>query len=137
MAAKGAKEVIIGFKRDDQFGPLLMFGLGGIYVEILKDIAFRLAPLSRREAQTMIREIHSYMLLKGVRGEKSVNFKAIEDILLTMSQLALDFPEICEAEFNPVLVTQDQALVADVRVTLCPPPRIQTIPEAKPSGGQA
>jgi acetyltransferase len=118
MAPKGCKEIIIGFKRDDQFGPLLMFGLGGIYVEILKDIAFRLAPLGRDDAKAIIREIKSYMLLKGVRGEPSVNFQAIEDILLTMSELALDFPEIQEAEFNPVLVNAEKAVVADVRITL-------------------
>ena len=118
MAPKGCKEIIIGFKRDEQFGPLLMFGLGGIYVEILKDIAFRLAPLGREDAKTIIREIKSYMLLKGVRGEASVNFQAIEDILLTMSELALDFPEIQEAEFNPVLVNAEKAVVADVRITL-------------------
>ncbi|OLN31241.1 acyl-CoA synthetase [Desulfovibrio sp. DV] len=118
MAPKGCKEIIIGFKRDDQFGPLLMFGLGGIYVEILKDIAFRLAPLGRDDAKGIIREIKSYMLLKGVRGEQPVNFQAIEDILLTMSELALDFPEILEAEFNPVLVNSEKAVVADVRITL-------------------
>lgn len=118
MAPKGAKEIIIGFKRDDQFGPLLMFGLGGIYVEVLKDISFRLAPLSKEDAQKIIREIRSYMLLKGVRGERSVNFEAIENILLIMSQLALDFPEIYEAEFNPILVNQDKAVVADVRLSL-------------------
>ncbi|KAF5048421.1 ATP-grasp domain protein [anaerobic digester metagenome] len=118
MAPKGCKEIIIGFKRDEQFGPLLMFGLGGIYVEILKDIAFRLAPLGRDDAKNIIREIKSYMLLKGVRGEPPVNFQAIEDILLTMSELALDFPEIQEAEFNPVLVNAEKAVVADVRITL-------------------
>jgi acetyltransferase len=118
MAPKGAKEIIIGFKRDEQFGPLLMFGLGGIYVEVLKDISFRLAPLSTEDAHIIIREIKSYMLLKGVRGEESVNFKAIENILLTMSQLSLDFPEIYEAEFNPVLVNADRAVVADVRLSL-------------------
>ncbi|KHK00932.1 acetate--CoA ligase family protein [Desulfovibrio sp. TomC] len=118
MAPKGCKEIIIGFKRDDQFGPLLMFGLGGIYVEVLKDIAFRLAPLGRDDAKGIIREIKSYMLLKGVRGEQPVNFQAIEDILLTMSELALDFPEILEAEFNPVLVNAEKAVVADVRITL-------------------
>jgi Acyl-CoA synthetase (NDP forming) len=118
MAPKGVKEIIIGFKRDDQFGPLLMFGLGGIYVEILKDIAFRLAPLSREDARNIIREIKSYMLLKGVRGEAPVNFDALENILLTMSQLAQDFPEIYEAEFNPVLVNSEKAIVADVRMTL-------------------
>jgi len=118
MAPKGCKEIIIGFKRDDQFGPLLMFGLGGIYVEILKDIAFRLAPLGRDDAKAIIREIKSYMLLKGVRGEPPINFQAIEDILLTMSELSLDFPEIQEAEFNPVLVNAEKAVVADVRITL-------------------
>ncbi|GAU09783.1 acyl-CoA synthetase [Desulfoplanes formicivorans] len=118
MAPKGAKEIIIGFKRDDQFGPLIMFGLGGIYVEVLKDIAFRLAPLSREDAHNIIREIRSYMLLKGVRGERSVDFAAIENILLIMSRLSLDFPEIYEAEFNPVLVNKDKAVVADVRISL-------------------
>jgi acetyltransferase len=118
MAPKGAKEIIIGFKRDDQFGPLIMFGLGGIYVEVLKDISFRLAPLSREDAHNIIREIRSYMLLKGVRGERSIDFRAIENILLTMSRLSLDFPEIYEAEFNPVLVNKDAAVVADVRISL-------------------
>jgi acetyltransferase len=118
MAPAGSKEVIIGFKRDEQFGPLLMFGLGGIYVEILKDIAFRLAPVSRADAFEIVREIKSYMLLKGVRGEKPVNFQAMEEIILTMSRLALDFPEIYEAEFNPVLVNHERAVVADVRMTL-------------------
>lgn len=97
-----------------------MFGLGGIYVEILKDIAFRLAPLGVDDAREIIREIKSYMLLKGVRGEAPVNFAAIEQVLLTMSRLAMDFPEIYEAEFNPVLVNSEKALVADVRLTLGP-----------------
>ncbi|MDQ7033085.1 MAG: acetate--CoA ligase family protein [Desulfonauticus sp.] len=118
MAPKGCKEVIVGFKRDEQFGPLLMFGLGGIYVEVLKDISFGLAPLSREEAKRMIKQIKSYLLLKGFRGEPPINFKALEDILLAMSQLSLDFTEIYEAEFNPVLVNQEQALVADVRFTI-------------------
>ena len=118
MAPKGAKEIIIGFTRDPQFGPLIMFGLGGVYVEILKDIAFRLAPLTRRDAKEIIREIQTFLLLKGVRGEPSVNLKAIEDIILSMSQIALDFPEVLEAEFNPVLVNPEKAIIADVRLTL-------------------
>ncbi len=118
MAPKGCKEVIVGFKRDDQFGPLLMFGLGGIYVEVLKDISFRLAPLTREDAQNMIREIKSYLLLKGFRGEPAINFQALEEIILKMSQLSLDLPQIYEAEFNPILVNHKQALVADVRLTL-------------------
>ncbi|MGE4554136.1 MAG: acetate--CoA ligase family protein, partial [Desulfovibrionaceae bacterium] len=118
MAAPGAKEVIIGFKRDEQFGPLVMFGLGGVYVEVLKDIAFRLAPMNRRDAFAIVRDIKSYMLLKGVRGEQPVNFEALEDIVLSMSQLAMDLPQVVEAEFNPVLVGPERALVADVRMTL-------------------
>ncbi len=120
MVAKGSKEVIIGFKRDPQFGPMIIFGLGGIYVEVLKDISCRLAPLSLSDAQDMIREIKSFPLLRGVRGEDAVNFTALEDILLIMSQLSLDFPEIHEAEFNPVLANSEGAWVADVRVILAP-----------------
>lgn len=118
MAPPGVKEVIIGFKRDDQFGPMLMFGLGGIYVEIMKDISFKLAPLSRQDAFEIVREIKSYMLLKGVKGEPPVNFTALEEIIMTMSQLALDLPQVWEAEFNPVLVNHERAIVADVRMTL-------------------
>jgi len=118
MAPPGVKEVIIGFKRDEQFGPMLMFGLGGIYVEIMKDIAFRLAPLSRQDAFEIVREIKSYMLLKGLKGEQPVNFAALEDIVMVMSRLALDLPQVVEAEFNPVLVNHERAIVADVRMTL-------------------
>jgi len=118
MAPPGVKEVIIGFKRDEQFGPMLMFGLGGIYVEIMKDISFKLAPLSRQNAFEIVREIKSYMLLKGLKGELPINFSALEDIILTMSQLAIDLPQVWEAEFNPVLVNHERAIVADVRMTL-------------------
>lgn len=118
MAPGDCKEVIVGFKRDDQFGPLLMFGLGGIYVEVLKDISFRLGPLTRDDAMKMIREIKSYMLLKGFRGDPSIDFDSIENIILAMSQMGMDFPEIFEAEFNPVLVNSSQAVIADVRITL-------------------
>jgi len=119
MAKKGAKECIVGFKRDPQFGPMIIFGLGGIYVEVLKDIAIRLVPLSKEDARDMIREIKSFPLLRGVRGEAAVDFASLEAILLAMSQLAEDFPEILEAEFNPVLAGPEGALVADVRVTVC------------------
>lgn len=118
MAPKGSKEVIIGFKRDPQFGPLVLFGLGGIYVEVLKDVSFRLAPLAVDDAKEMIREIHAFPLLRGVRGEEPVNFDALEEILLIMSQLAVDFPQIHEAEFNPVLAGTEGAVVADARIIL-------------------
>ena len=118
MAPRGMREIIVGFNRDEQFGPLLMFGLGGIHVEVLKDISFKLAPISRSQAADMIRSIKSYMLLKGVRGEAGVKIKAIEDILVRVSQLATDFPDIVEADLNPVLVDAERAIVADVRLTL-------------------
>ncbi len=101
---QGAKEVIVGFRRDPQFGPLLMFGMGGIYVEILKDVTFRLAPISKREAMEMIREVKSYPILRGVRGEAPADVSALVDAILALAQFALDFPEIVEAEINPLLV---------------------------------
>jgi acetyl coenzyme A synthetase (ADP forming)-like protein len=101
---KGGKEVIVGMNCDPQFGPLVMFGLGGIYVEILKDVAFRVAPFSRKEAQEMIQEIRSYNLLRGVRGEPPSDLKATAEALLRVSQLVTDFPEIVEMDINPLMV---------------------------------
>ncbi len=123
MAPARAKEIIIGVKRDPQFGPMLLFGLGGIYVEVLKDVSFRLVPLSLEDPCRMIREIRSFPLLRGVRGEKPVHFPSLERIILAMSQLALDFPEILEAEFNPVLVSEEGSLIADARIILAPLPQ--------------
>jgi acetyl coenzyme A synthetase (ADP forming)-like protein len=101
---KGGKEVIVGMNCDPQFGPLVMFGLGGIYVEVLKDVAFRIAPFSEREAQEMIREIRSYNLLRGVRGEAPSDLDAVADTLLRLSQLVTDFPEVVEMDINPLMV---------------------------------
>lgn len=101
---RGGKEVIVGMNCDPQFGPLMMFGLGGIYVEALKDVAFRIAPFSRQEAQEMIAEIRAYSLLKGVRGERPSDTEAIVDTLLRLSQLVTDFPEIMEMDINPLIV---------------------------------
>jgi acetyl coenzyme A synthetase (ADP forming)-like protein len=101
---KGAREVIIGMNCDPQFGPLLMFGLGGIYVEALRDVTFRVAPIDRREAREMITEIRAYNLLRGVRGEKSGDLEAVADTLVRMSQLVTDFPEIVELDINPLMV---------------------------------
>ncbi len=101
---KGGKEVIIGMNRDPQFGPLLMFGLGGVYVEALKDVTFRVAPIDRRDAREMLSEIRAYKLLRGVRGEKPSDLEAIADTLVQVSQLATDFPEIVELDINPLLV---------------------------------
>jgi acetyl coenzyme A synthetase (ADP forming)-like protein len=114
------KEVIIGMNRDPQFGPLLLFGLGGIYVEALKDVSFRVAPIARWEAEGMITEIRSYALLRGFRGEKPSDLEAITDCLLRVSQLAMDFPEILELDINPLMVQEEGkgAVAIDMRLVL-------------------
>ena len=101
---KGGKEVIIGVNRDPQLGPLLMFGLGGVYVEALKDVTFRVAPIDRREAHEMFGEIRAYSLLRGVCGERPSDLEGITDVLVRISQLVSDFPEIVELDINPLLV---------------------------------
>jgi acetyltransferase len=100
----GGRELILGMSRDPQFGPLLMFGLGGIYVEVLKDVAFRLAPLSRDEAVEMVREIRAYPLLSSFRGSVPADEGGIVDALLRISRLSTDVPEIQELDINPVMV---------------------------------
>ncbi|MBF0524009.1 MAG: acetate--CoA ligase family protein [Deltaproteobacteria bacterium] len=116
----GGKEVILGLTKDEQFGPMVMFGLGGIYVEALKDVAFRIVPLSEQDAFDMIREIRAFPILRGVRGEQAADLKAIETSLLKLSQIALDFSQIIEADINPLMVLpQGQGAVAiDARFTL-------------------
>ncbi len=101
---RGGKEVITGMNRDPQFGPLVMFGLGGIYVEVLKDVSFRIAPFDQTEAVAMIREIRSFGLLRGVRGEPPADLDATAETLLRLSQLVTDFPEIVEMDINPLMV---------------------------------
>jgi acetyl coenzyme A synthetase (ADP forming)-like protein len=119
MVARG-KEVIIGVNRDPQFGPLLMFGLGGIYVEVLKDVTFRIAPVSRQEATEMMDEIRSYHLLQGVRGEKPSDLDAVVDAILRVSQLVTDFAEIVEMDINPLMVLEagSGAIAVDSRFVL-------------------
>jgi len=100
----GGRELILGMSRDPQFGPLVMFGLGGIYVEVLKDVSFRVAPISRRDAGEMIREIRAYPLLAAYRGSEPADVEAIVDALIRVSRLSCDFPEIQELDINPLLV---------------------------------
>lgn len=97
-------EVLIGMNRDPQFGPLVTFGLGGIYVEILKDVSFRIAPFSRREAETMIGEIRARALLDGVRGEPPVDKEILVETLMKVGQLVQDFPDITELDINPFML---------------------------------
>ncbi len=100
----GGRELILGMSRDPQFGPLLMFGLGGIAVEVLKDVAFRVAPVSRRDAREMVHDIRGYPLLAGFRGSEPMDEEAIVDALLRLSRLSVDLPEIQELDINPVIV---------------------------------
>ncbi|MBA7466184.1 Peptidyl-lysine N-acetyltransferase Pat [subsurface metagenome] len=119
MIAPG-KEVVLGSSRDPSFGPLLMFGLGGIYVEVLKDVSFRIAPLTFNEADLMIKEIRSYPILKGVRGEEPSDLIAVREALLRLSQLVTDFSEILEIDINPLMVLPagKGAVVIDSRLTI-------------------
>lgn len=116
----GAKEIIIGMNRDPQFGPMIMFGLGGIYVEVLKDVTFRIAPITAQEAREMVGEIRSHHLLEGVRGERASDIDAIVDCVLHISQLVTDFPEIVELDINPLLVREAGAgaIAVDMRLVL-------------------
>jgi 4-hydroxybutyryl-CoA synthetase (ADP-forming) len=117
---KNAKETILGASQDPTFGPVIMFGLGGIYVEVLKDVVFRVAPIDEREATKMVESIKTIKLLKGVRGEKPSDLKAISDSLQRLSQLVTDFPEIKEFDINPLLVLEEGkgARVVDARIIL-------------------
>jgi len=111
-------EVIIGVKREEGIGPVLMFGLGGVYVERLKDVSFRLAPLSDADAARMVHEIRSFALLEGGRGREAADIEAIERLLISVSKMALDLPEISEMDLNPVIVYPkgQGAKVVDVRI---------------------
>ncbi len=111
-------EVIVGMMKDPHFGPVIMFGLGGIFVEILKDISFRILPLEERDAREMITEIKGYEILKGVRGEGPKDVKAIKNLLLKISQLALENPEISEIDLNPVFVFEKGLQVIDAQMIL-------------------
>ncbi len=114
------KEIILGMKRNPQFGPMLMFGLGGIFVEILKDVAFRLVPLQESDALSMISDIKSYKLLTGARGELPSDIKAIAKTLVALSGLVIDFPEIKELDVNPFMVKPEGegAVGVDVKILI-------------------
>jgi acyl-CoA synthetase (NDP forming) len=117
MARPGV-EVIIGMSKDAQFGPVLMFGLGGILVEVLKDVSFRIVPLSRRDAAEMIREIKGYPLLEGYRGGEAVDISYLEELLIKVSNFVEKNPEIMELDLNPVFAYSDGAIAVDARVIL-------------------
>ncbi len=117
MAPSG-QETIIGMSKDPQFGPLLMFGIGGVMVEIMGDVSFRIAPLTPKDAREMIREIKGYPLLAGFRGRDPVDTDFLERLLLDVSSLLESHPEIKELDLNPVMAYRTGALVVDARIVL-------------------
>jgi len=117
MAPRG-EECIIGMVRNPQFGPVVMFGLGGIFVEVLKDVSFRVVPLTDLDVDTMIKEIKGYPLLTGIRGEKPKDIDVLKDIIIRISQMAVDHPEIREVDLNPIIAHEKGASVVDARILI-------------------
>ncbi len=117
MARPGV-EVIIGMAKDAQFGPVLMFGLGGILVEILKDVSFRIVPLAQRDAREMIREVKGYPLLQGYRGQEAVDVANLEELILKVSNFVEQNPQVKELDLNPVFAYSDGAVAVDARIIL-------------------
>ncbi len=119
MVPKG-REMIIDMSRDHKFGPMVMFGLGGIYVNFLKDVVFRIAPLNARDAEGIVKDTKSYTLLRGIRGEPPADTAALKEAILRISQLVSTYPDIVEMDINPILVYEEgegcQAL--DVKISL-------------------
>jgi acyl-CoA synthetase (NDP forming) len=116
--APQSNEIIVGATKDPQFGPTLMFGLGGIFVEILKDVAFRIAPVTEDEAREMITAVKAYPLLKGYRNTPPADIEAIVGILLNTSRLVMEHQEIKELDLNPIMVYEKGAKTVDARIIL-------------------
>jgi acyl-CoA synthetase (NDP forming) len=117
MARPGI-EVIVGVSTDPQFGPVIMFGLGGVLVEVLKDVSFRIIPIAPRDARQMIREIKGFPLLEGYRGQDPADLAALESLLLRVSEFVEQQPEVSELDLNPVFAYKDGALAVDARIVL-------------------
>lgn len=111
-------ELIIGMSNDPQFGPVIMFGLGGVLVEVLKDVSFRLVPVNKIDAAEMVREIKGYTLLQGYRGQKPVNVSRLEDIIVKISEFIEKNPRIKELDLNPVFAEGKDIVAADARIVL-------------------
>ena len=116
--AKPGLEVILGITKDPQFGPVLMFGLGGVLVEVLKDVAFRIVPLNKRDASQIVREIKGYPLLEGYRGQEPANVEKLEQEILKLSDFVDGHPEIKELDLNPVFAYKDGVTAVDARIVL-------------------
>ncbi|MEM4244427.1 MAG: acetate--CoA ligase family protein [Candidatus Bathyarchaeia archaeon] len=116
--APPSTEVIVGAVKDSQFGQTLMFGLGGIFVELLKDVTFKVAPITREDAQEMVAKVKAYPLLKGYRNTPPADIDAIVNILLSTSKLVMDYPEIKELDLNPIMIYDKGAKTVDARIIL-------------------
>lgn len=112
------REVIVGVARDPTFGPLVMFGLGGIYVEVMQDVAFGVAPFSRAEAEHLVRRIKGFPLLQGIRGQPPVDVPALVEVVERIGHLAVEFPEIVELDVNPLICYPDRVVAVDLRLTI-------------------
>jgi acetate---CoA ligase (ADP-forming) subunit beta len=117
MAPAGT-EVIIGMSKDPQFGPVMMFGLGGVFVEVLKDVTFRIVPLEPRDAREMVREIKGFAVLEGVRGQPAADLGALENLILRVSEFIGAHPEVEELDLNPVIAYPDGAVAVDARIVV-------------------
>ncbi|MDD4531306.1 MAG: acetate--CoA ligase family protein [Candidatus Pacebacteria bacterium] len=113
---RSGSEIALGMKRDPQFGPVLLFGLGGIFIEIIKDVSLRVAPISREEALAMIKETKGAKVLEGARGRKKADLGIIADMLVNLSNLSIKEEKIQSIDFNPVMVEGDKACIADFRI---------------------
>ncbi|MEA1940038.1 MAG: acetate--CoA ligase family protein [Candidatus Caldatribacteriota bacterium] len=111
-------EIIVGMMKDPHFGPVIMFGLGGIFVEVLKDVSFRILPIEEKDARELITEIKGYKILKGTRGEAPKDIEAIKKLLIKISQMSMENPEIKEIDLNPVFVFEKGIQVIDARMIL-------------------
>ena len=115
---KGRRELVIGLNRDEQFGPCVMFGLGGIFTEILRDISFRRAPLKRKDAVNMMKEIRGRKILEAVRGMEAADKKILIDILINVGRIGMEIPEISEIDLNPVIIYESKPVVVDALIIL-------------------
>jgi len=118
MAPPGGVEVVVGGLRDPVFGPAVMFGLGGIFIEVFRDVSFRVSPFTRRDAVEMIQEVRAYRILRGIRGQPPRDIEALVDIIMAVQRLMEENPEVKELDLNPVLSYPKGAIAVDARVIL-------------------
>jgi len=115
---KGERELVVGLTRDPQFGPCVMFGLGGIFTEILNDVSFRIAPLEKRDALEMAKEIRGHKILDAFRGRPPVDMDILCDILISIGNIGMEFDQVKEIDINPLIIQDDKPVAVDALVVL-------------------